>query len=71
MTARSASGMLLIFGERIPWKLRAAVRNELGDAKIHLAMIGAGGEHMVRYACIMEGCKDAGGRGGLGACHGF
>jgi len=48
----------------------AAVRNELGDAKIHLAMIGAGGEHMVRYACIMEGCKDAGGRGGLGAVMG-
>ena len=48
----------------------AAVRTELGDTKIHLAMIGAGGEHMVRYACIMEGCKDAGGRGGLGAVMG-
>ena len=47
-----------------------AVREELGDAKIHLAMIGPGGENMVRYACIMEGCKDAGGRGGLGAVMG-
>jgi aldehyde:ferredoxin oxidoreductase len=47
-----------------------AVREELGDAKIHLAMIGPAGEHMVRYACIMEGCKDAGGRGGLGAVMG-
>jgi aldehyde:ferredoxin oxidoreductase len=46
------------------------VREELGDAKVHLAMIGRGGEHMVRYACIMEGCKDAGGRGGLGAVMG-
>ena len=48
----------------------AAVREELGDAKIHLAMIGPGGENLVRYACIMEGCKDAGGRGGLGAVMG-
>ena len=49
---------------------QSAVRAELGDEKIHLAMIGRGGEHMVRYACIMEGCKDAGGRGGLGAVMG-
>jgi aldehyde:ferredoxin oxidoreductase len=46
------------------------VRAELGDTHIHLAMIGPGGENMVRYACIMEGCKDAGGRGGLGAVMG-
>jgi aldehyde:ferredoxin oxidoreductase len=46
------------------------VREELGDNKIHLAMIGKGGENLVRYACIMEGCKDAAGRGGLGAVMG-
>ena len=46
------------------------VREELGDTKIHLAMIGKGGENMVRYACIMEGCKDTAGRGGLGAVMG-
>jgi len=28
--------------ERIHWETEAAVRTELGDAKIHLAMIGAG-----------------------------
>ena len=44
---------------------QSAVRAELGDEKIHLAMIGRGGEHMVRYACIMEGCKDAGGGHGF------
>ena len=48
----------------------AAVREELGDQHIHLAMIGPAGEHMVRYACVMEGCKDAGGRGGIGAVMG-
>jgi len=47
-----------------------AIREELGDMKVHLAMIGPGGENLVRYACIMEGCKDTGGRGGLGAVMG-
>jgi aldehyde:ferredoxin oxidoreductase len=46
------------------------IREELGDVKIHMAMIGPAGENLVRYACIMEGCKDAGGRGGLGAVMG-
>ena len=48
----------------------SAVREELGDKHIHLAMIGPAGENLVRYACIMEGTKDAGGRGGLGAVMG-
>src|SRR3990172_1665074 len=48
----------------------AAVRNELGDEHIHLAMIGPGGENLVRYACVMEGLHDAAGRGGLGAVMG-
>jgi aldehyde:ferredoxin oxidoreductase len=48
----------------------ASVRNELGDQHIHLAMIGPGGENMVRYACILEGCYNAAGRGGLGAVMG-
>jgi aldehyde:ferredoxin oxidoreductase len=48
----------------------AAVRAELGDERIQLAMIGPGGENKVLYACIMEGLYDAAGRGGLGAVMG-
>ena len=55
---------------RTTLETETVVREELGDAKIHLAMIGKGGENMVRYACIMEGCKDTAGRGGLGAVMG-
>jgi aldehyde:ferredoxin oxidoreductase len=47
-----------------------AIRAELGDEQIHVAMIGPAGEKMVRFACIMEGCHDAAGRGGLGAVMG-
>jgi aldehyde:ferredoxin oxidoreductase len=48
----------------------AAVRDELGDDRVQLAMIGLAGEHMVRYACIMNGCHDAAARSGLGAVMG-
>jgi aldehyde:ferredoxin oxidoreductase len=48
----------------------AAIRTELGDEHIHMAMIGPAGENMVRFACIMNGCHDAAGRGGLGAVMG-
>jgi len=48
----------------------AAVRAELGDDKVQLAMIGPGGENTVRYACIMHGCHNAAARGGLGAVMG-
>jgi aldehyde:ferredoxin oxidoreductase len=46
------------------------IQEELGDRRIHCAMIGPGGEQMVRYACIMNGLKDAAGRTGLGAVMG-
>jgi aldehyde:ferredoxin oxidoreductase len=48
----------------------AAVRDELGDKRIHLALIGPGGENMVRYACVMNGLHDAAARGGPGAIMG-
>jgi aldehyde:ferredoxin oxidoreductase len=48
----------------------AAIRAELGDDHVQVAMIGPAGENLVRYACIMEGCHDAAGRGGLGAVMG-
>lgn len=48
----------------------AAIRTELGDDKIQVAMIGPAGENRVLYACIMNGLNDAAGRGGLGAVMG-
>jgi aldehyde:ferredoxin oxidoreductase len=46
------------------------IRSELDDDHIQVAMIGPGGENTVRFACIMQGCHDAAGRGGLGAVMG-
>ncbi|HUV94634.1 MAG TPA: aldehyde ferredoxin oxidoreductase family protein [Anaerolineae bacterium] len=46
------------------------IREELGESRAELTMIGPGGENMVRYACVMNGLKDAGGRAGLGAVMG-
>ena len=46
------------------------IREELEDKRIRFAMIGPGGEKMVRYACIMNDLKDAAGRTGLGAVMG-
>ena len=46
------------------------IRSELEDEKVRVAMIGPGGERMVRYACIMHGPFDAAGRSGLGAVMG-
>ncbi len=48
----------------------ATVRAELGDERVELAMIGPGGENLVRYACVMHGLKDAAGRTGMGAVMG-
>jgi aldehyde:ferredoxin oxidoreductase len=47
-----------------------AIRDELGDQRINAAMIGPGGESMVKYACVMDGLKDAAGRTGMGAVMG-
>jgi len=47
-----------------------SIREELGDSRIRVAMIGPGGENQVKYACIMHGPFDAAGRGGLGAVMG-
>ncbi len=49
---------------------QAAIREELGDSRTRVAMIGPGGENLVPYACIMNGPYDAAGRGGLGAVMG-
>ncbi len=49
---------------------QAAIRAELGDKRVRVAMIGPGGENLVPFACIMNGPYDAAGRGGLGAVMG-
>ena len=46
------------------------IRTELKDARTRVALIGPGGEKLVKYACIMHGLFDAAGRGGLGAVMG-
>jgi len=47
-----------------------AVRAELGERLARLAMIGPGGEKLVRYACVINDLKHAAGRTGLGAVMG-
>ncbi len=47
-----------------------AVREELGEKRAELSMIGPGGENLVRFACVMNGLKSAAGRTGLGAVMG-
>jgi len=47
-----------------------AIQAELGDSKVRLAMIGPGGEKLVRYACVINDLRHAAGRSGLGAVMG-
>lgn len=47
-----------------------AIEAELDEKRARCIMIGPGGENMVKYACIMDGLKDAVGRAGLGAVMG-
>jgi len=46
------------------------IRQELGDNKVRIVLIGPGGENLVRYACILNELKHANGRNGLGAVMG-
>ncbi|MFN2286295.1 MAG: aldehyde ferredoxin oxidoreductase family protein [Anaerolineae bacterium] len=46
------------------------IREELGEKRAELTMIGPGGENLVQYACVMGGLKDAAGRTGMGAVMG-
>jgi len=43
------------------------IREELGDRDIKVLTIGSAGEKLVRFATVMTGLKDAGGRSGMGA----
>jgi len=46
---------------------REIIRQELGDRDIKVLTIGPAGEKLVRFANVMTGIKDAGGRSGTGA----
>lgn len=48
----------------------AMIRKELGDDRIRIALIGPGGEKLVRFACISNELKHFNGRVGLGAVMG-
>ncbi|MGI5838222.1 MAG: aldehyde ferredoxin oxidoreductase family protein [bacterium] len=49
---------------------QAAIKAELGDQGIRTALIGPGGEKMVRYACVLNDLTHAAGRTGTGAVMG-
>ncbi|MGQ9683880.1 MAG: aldehyde ferredoxin oxidoreductase family protein [Anaerolineae bacterium] len=50
--------------------VQAAIRQELGDARVRVAQIGPAGERLAPIACIMHDINRAAGRGGLGAVMG-
>ncbi len=52
-----------------PRAVTESLQAELGNG-VRLAVIGAGGENLVRYACIMTGTRHAAGRTGMGAVMG-
>jgi aldehyde:ferredoxin oxidoreductase len=49
---------------------QAAIRQEVGDDRARVALIGPAGENLVRYACILNELKHANGRCGMGAVMG-
>ncbi|MHB1004724.1 MAG: aldehyde ferredoxin oxidoreductase family protein [Chloroflexota bacterium] len=50
--------------------VQKAMREELGDRLVRTALIGQGGENLVRFACVINDVKDAHGRSGMGAVMG-
>ncbi len=63
---RNASGL---WGLEVHETLEG-IRNDVGDQKAAAAMIGPGGERLIRYACIALGLHDFIGRCGIGAVMG-
>ena len=47
-----------------------AIREEIGDEDVKCLVIGPAGENLVRYANVMTGIKNAGGRTGMGCVMG-
>jgi len=55
---------------KVTGEAEAIIKKELGDKLIRVAQIGPGGEHLVRYACIINDLRNAAGRTGMGAVMG-
>jgi aldehyde:ferredoxin oxidoreductase len=55
---------------RQAYETQEAIREAVGDKKASCAIIGPGGERLVRFACIALGMHDFIGRSGLGAVMG-
>jgi aldehyde:ferredoxin oxidoreductase len=55
---------------RDTWDTETAIREELGDQQVRLAVIGPAGENLVRGACLIVDRARAAGRGGAGAVMG-
>ncbi|NLD50351.1 MAG: aldehyde ferredoxin oxidoreductase family protein [Clostridiaceae bacterium] len=47
-----------------------SIRTELGQKRVRTALIGRGGEKLVKYACIVNDLKHTAGRTGMGAVMG-
>ncbi len=52
------------------WQTEKALRSELGDPGVRVALIGPAGENLVRGACLIVDRARAAGRGGAGAVMG-
>lgn len=55
---------------KITGEAQEIIRKELGDSRIRVLIIGPAGEKLVKFACILNECKHANGRTGLGAVMG-
>ncbi len=55
---------------RTSGEAQKAIREELGDQKIRVAVIGPGAEKQIPFACILNELKHANGRCGMGAVMG-
>ncbi len=58
-----------IWGKSVP-ETQWAIREELGDPEIKSLVIGPAGENLVRFANVMTGIKNSGGRTGMGCVMG-
>jgi len=47
------------------------IKDQLGEPRVRILMIGPAGENLVRYACIISELHRANGRSGMGAVMGF
>jgi aldehyde:ferredoxin oxidoreductase len=55
---------------KVTGEAQELIREETGEPKARMLMIGPGGENQVKYACILNECKHSNGRGGSGAVMG-